>query len=317
MYQIPNKKISYRQKGSAILLTTSILFTSSTQANTTTTDCPIREKNQTDSGISAYQFGNKFELVSLEISTVGNSIRRDKNCYLDSKEAARLVNQKQAILVDIRDPKEFANYRIPGSLNINPQHLKTKPFLHNKQVILVDEGHSYASLEALCHDLREKGFKRVAVLDGGLNAWRREVGPLAGEIHGQKILNRMSPSQFYHERKYFHWKLVDLEELEANQQTQTKESFEISNSSGTVESWRTALVQAATTEEDPPPYLLVVTVDGSGFDSFLTALQGTDLLHVYFLEGGRQGYERFLRSQQAILAYRHRIPDWKVCGGVD
>ena len=317
MNQNPNTKIAYTKTGSALTLTLFILYACNIQANTTTTDCPIREKNQTDSRISASQFGNNFELVSLETFTAGNSIRRDKNCYLKSREADRLVDQKQAVLVDIRDPKEFANYRIPGSLNIKPQHIKSKPFLRNKQVILVDEGHSYASLEALCHDLREKGFKRVAVLDGGLNAWRREVGPLAGEIHAQKILNRISPSQFYREQGYSQWKLVDLEELEADKETQTKQRSEISNSSGSVENWRAALVKAATTEANSQPYLLVVTADGSGFDSFLTALQGTDQLHVYFLEGGRQGYERFLRSQQAILAYRHRIPNRRGCGGVD
>ena len=317
MNQTPKNRTLFYQTRNAIFLVLPILFTSTIQADTKATDCPVSNSNNTVLDTSVFQLENVFESASLKTAYRSKTINRDNNCYLDSMEVDRLVDQKQAVLVDIRDPKEFANYRISGSLNINPQHMKTKSFLRDKQVILVNEGHSYASLEGLCHDLREKGFKQVAVLDGGLNAWRREVGPLAGEIHGQKILNRISPSQFYRERKYSHWKLVDLEELEANQQTRTKESFEISNSSGTVESWKVTLVQAATTEEDPPPYLLVVTADGSGFDSFLTALQGTDLLHVYFLEGGRRGYERFLRSQQQMLTYRHRIPSRQGCGGVN
>jgi len=197
--------------------------------------------------------------------------------------------------------------------------LKTKAFLKTRSVVLVDAGHRYAHLEQLCRSLEANGFEDVAILDGGLNVWWRHVGPLEGSRGAQRELVRISPAQFFREGRFSHWKVVDLgPEPEARVSIGDVPTAVSAPRAGRGE-MRDRLLQAkgAAGRQDPEPYLLVVTEEGAGFDEFLAALRGTELVHAYFLEGGRKGYERFVRSQQAMMSYRHRIPNRKGCRVVE
>ena len=76
-------------------------------------------------------------------------------------------------------------------------------------------GYAGSELETLCTSLRAAGFSQVAILDGGLNAWRQQVGTLDGDPLAQLALNRITPEQFFPERDYNHWAILDLSEWAA------------------------------------------------------------------------------------------------------
>jgi len=92
-----------------------------------------------------------------------------------------------AVLVDVRDAEEFANGRIPGSVNVprgmlefradptSPYH--QAPLDPNTRVILHCASGGRSALAAAT--LKEMGYERVAFLDGGLNAWKEAGKPLA------------------------------------------------------------------------------------------------------------------------------------------
>jgi 3-mercaptopyruvate sulfurtransferase SseA len=66
--------------------------------------------------------------------------------------------------------------------------LAAKAFLRARPIVLIDTGRAYAHLEGLCRLLRAAGFAEVSILDGGLNAWRAQVGALEGDAQARDAL---------------------------------------------------------------------------------------------------------------------------------
>ncbi len=95
-------------------------------------------------------------------------------------ELTRLVNQENAVVVDLRDKKEFAKGSITGSVNIPLTNLKSRLGELEKHkavpVILVDAmGQNTGSAGK---QLKEAGFENVVRLSGGISTWQGESLPL-------------------------------------------------------------------------------------------------------------------------------------------
>jgi rhodanese-related sulfurtransferase len=84
---------------------------------------------------------------------------------------ARLKNEPQLFLLDVREPNEFDYARIENSvlipLNQLPQRLHE---LNPQQEIVVICHHGMRSLQA-CNYLVNSGFEHVVNLTGGIHAW--------------------------------------------------------------------------------------------------------------------------------------------------
>ena len=93
-------------------------------------------------------------------------------------EAAQVLREKGARLVDVREPWEFATTHIEGSL---PMPMGEVPTRAQKE-LEVDE-----RLVVVCHHgvrsmnvtawLRRQGFENAQSLRGGIDAWSVEVDP--------------------------------------------------------------------------------------------------------------------------------------------
>lgn len=94
------------------------------------------------------------------------------------QDAVRLINHKQAQLVDVRKPAEFKRGHISGAVNIPSDVIQGKldRLDRNRPVILVDGMGS--SSRTCARLLRGIGFKEVFVLEGGLVSWTKENLPL-------------------------------------------------------------------------------------------------------------------------------------------
>jgi len=81
------------------------------------------------------------------------------------------------LLVDVREPWEYALCRIEGSLHIPlkevPQRLSE---LDPEQDIVTFCHHGMRSLQAASY-LARQGFSRVQSLQGGIDAWAKNVDP--------------------------------------------------------------------------------------------------------------------------------------------
>jgi rhodanese-related sulfurtransferase len=100
---------------------------------------------------------------------------------VSTHQATVLMNQEDAIMVDVRDAKEFDAGHILNARNIPlgqlEERLRDLEKHKSKPVILnCDTGNRSGSAASR---LRKQGFARVYTLAGGIAAWRQAGLPLA------------------------------------------------------------------------------------------------------------------------------------------
>ncbi len=97
---------------------------------------------------------------------------------LDSLGATRLINDTQALVLDVRDAAEFGSGHMPGARNIPlaelDQRLSELPA--NKPVVICCASGARSSRAASV--LRKAGREQVFNLSGGLQAWRQAGLPV-------------------------------------------------------------------------------------------------------------------------------------------
>lgn len=97
---------------------------------------------------------------------------------LSPMELNALLNARSKLtILDVRSPeRRHRTGWIPGSIHVeNIEELELDP---GEEVVVYCDCPNDASAAIFARKLQEKGFKRVRPLAGGLDAWRREIGPL-------------------------------------------------------------------------------------------------------------------------------------------
>jgi rhodanese-related sulfurtransferase len=99
---------------------------------------------------------------------------------LGPTEATQLMSHEGALVLDIREPNEFAEGYIVGALHIPlsalPQRIEEIK-KHQNRPIIVGCRTGHRSTQA-CAQLRKAGFGRVYSLKGGIIAWKNANLPL-------------------------------------------------------------------------------------------------------------------------------------------
>jgi thiosulfate sulfurtransferase len=88
-------------------------------------------------------------------------------------EAKRKLDQEECLFVDIRDPGSYRSAHIPGALHLHDGNVQE--FVENTDkntAVVVYCYHGNSSLGATAY-LIENGFKTVASMSGGFEAWRQ------------------------------------------------------------------------------------------------------------------------------------------------
>jgi rhodanese-related sulfurtransferase len=82
-------------------------------------------------------------------------------------------NAEDVILIDIREPDEFKQEYIEGSLNVPTQQVQQTDFSaenHKNVVFLCRSGNRTRTIESI---LSSTGFKEIFTLTGGIEQWKR------------------------------------------------------------------------------------------------------------------------------------------------
>lgn len=97
---------------------------------------------------------------------------------LSTLQATQLINSRNAVVVDVRTPEEFATGSLPGARNIPVDKFdqKMRDIKKDKPLIVVCASGSRAGRAAA--QLRASGYAEVYVLAGGLAAWRAAGLPI-------------------------------------------------------------------------------------------------------------------------------------------
>ncbi|HEY7219739.1 MAG TPA: thiosulfate sulfurtransferase GlpE [Candidatus Binatia bacterium] len=88
-------------------------------------------------------------------------------------DAKQKLDEKECLFVDIRDPGSYRRAHIPGALHLHDGNVQE--FLQNtdkSKTVVVYCYHGNSSLGATAF-LLENGFKDVASMSGGFEAWRQ------------------------------------------------------------------------------------------------------------------------------------------------
>ena len=126
---------------------------------------------------------NHYILVSLFVALLLAILyveSRRGGARISATAAVLLLNRGEAVVLDIRDRKEFNEGRITGSLNIPLASLKSRIAELNKyrdkQIIVVDKMGQHSAMAVKM--LNEEGFDKVVRLSGGIADWKESKLPL-------------------------------------------------------------------------------------------------------------------------------------------
>jgi rhodanese-related sulfurtransferase len=95
-------------------------------------------------------------------------------------QAVQLLNRKDALLIDVREPAEFNAGHAPNSKNFPLAQLdkrvgELEKFKNRPAVIVGQAGGRSHAATAL---LKKAGFAEVVILAGGINAWQQANMPM-------------------------------------------------------------------------------------------------------------------------------------------
>jgi rhodanese-related sulfurtransferase len=96
------------------------------------------------------------------------------------QEASRLVHGGEAVLIDVREPEEYAIARIDGARLIPMQsvlaEIEKLRTLADESMLVIVCHHGVRSLQVASW-LRGKGVENCCSMAGGIDRWSQEIDP--------------------------------------------------------------------------------------------------------------------------------------------
>ena len=241
---------------------------------------------------------------------------RDRSCYI-TVGSVLPPGKNNYTFVDVRPSDAFARYRIPGALNIPLNAVKSKAFLKTTPIVLVNEGRSTAALETACVELKKAGFTRVAILQGGLNAWHIRGGALAGDPFVQADLNRMSPEELFVESRYNDWLVLDVSGAsKADVKKRLPQAVSLgkaTNNAAFISSVKSAVNNKK--RAVPNPNILFINEAGADYEKLDRLVRAAGITNVFYLQGGLAGYRDLEARQIAMWNQLDNPPKAMACSG--
>jgi rhodanese-related sulfurtransferase len=222
----------------------------------------------------------------------------DPSLYVTPKSAIRNSTKQtgNSFIVDVRRKALFDRARIPGSINIPIYSIKTKVFLKNKPILLVNEGFTSPEMQRACSQLNSIGY-HASILFGGIKLWREVGGPVAGDYFYLDTLNHISPKDYYDSSKLGHWVVINASmnpSGTAPETFPTAHHIPFDNKSDTfAQSIRN---QPSLKKRDRFSSVLVFDQDGTHYEKMGDDIKNARLSNVYYLAGGYDAYRQFLQK---------------------
>lgn len=218
-----------------------------------------------------------------------------------------IQNGKHLILIDVRGKKDFAQFRINQSINIPLYALKTKKFLKNEKIILVNKGFDSRLLVEECEKLRQAGFGNVLVLDGGLKGWRDAGGRLEGDFFEIQKLDNITPRQIASRSNVGCWLAVDIATEKSIDNKSYPETFIHIPFTDNEKAFIDQIRDLVTTYRDMhQPNIVMMNASGDGYDQVKKLLRENEIRKVFFLKGGVKGLHEFMKDHTAMLESKEK-----------
>ena len=240
-----------------------------------------------------------------------NPRKMDPSLWISYKLVTERIKDKQEIVfIDIRTKEEFEKSRIPGSLNIPLYAIKTKNYLKPKSVVLVNEGYNFGQLEKECRQLRDFGFIKTSILAGGLYSWMKNGSILEGDAFVQKDLNKIDPGDFFPDKDYEEWVIIDVTASEeSDYQNLIPQAIHIpyiNDEEQFIPDFKTAITRHS--NNNAFRNILITNASGEQYEEIERLIQKSGIVdNIFYLKGGLKGYMAFLRKQVLIHQQEKRV----------
>ena len=126
-------------------------------------------------------------LIVLTVVIIGNELSRFFRGYkaLRPAEVTQLINQENALVVDLRAYADYQKGHIAGAKNVLMSQFdpESKQLASAKALPIVLVCESGTTVAAAAKRLKKAGFERVHVLEGGIAAWQQAELPLVKGKH--------------------------------------------------------------------------------------------------------------------------------------
>ncbi|PXX93651.1 rhodanese-like domain-containing protein [Marinobacter vulgaris] len=126
---------------------------------------------------------NHYILVSLFVAFLLAILvleSRRGGAKISAQGAVNLINRDEAVVVDIRDRKDFNEGRITGAINIPLNSIKSRASelkkFKDKQIIVADKMGQHSAMAV--KQLKAEGYTNVVRLNGGIADWKGSNLPL-------------------------------------------------------------------------------------------------------------------------------------------
>ncbi len=99
---------------------------------------------------------------------------------VNNAEATQLLNRRNAVLLDVREPKEFEGGRLPTAIHIPLSQLAGRVSELGKLVArpIVAYCDTGRKSRMAAGTLAKAGFKEIYTLQGGIAAWKKDGLPV-------------------------------------------------------------------------------------------------------------------------------------------
>ena len=256
-----------------------------------------------------------FCLGAAPVSAGAQPKQHDPSLAVSADAAIRLHRAKRIVLVDVRRPGDFERLRIPGSLNIPLYAIKTKVFLESSSLVLVNQGFHYAELGDECRRLADRGFQ-VSILDGGLPAWKRRGGSLAGDLFALDTMKTVSPQVFMQEKDYESTLVVDISPTRSEASIRlipnAKHMPVFDNSDRSI-----AELRGLININMPFQSIVIFNESGEQYENIEKRMNRMGI-ETFNLQGGLAGYQKYLEGLQLSRKPRSNrmktVSNCKPCG---
>ncbi len=234
-----------------------------------------------------------------------------KSCEMDIVEVKRRFLSKKIVLIDIRPPKEFGNYRISESINMPPFEIKSKTFLKNKHVVIVGNNDNIFDMGLLCHELKLQKFKKVNFIKGGIGSWEDNLIGRDASTEERWEFGRISTRKFVSLKSKIAWLVLDASaDNEALYSWKSKLGnirvvrFDINNSTNL-----NIVKNHMNLFEKKSLYgILAVSKTGEKYGEVDDFLRNNNVKNVYYLDGGIEAYEKYTAEREVFLSRLKRGP---------
>lgn len=249
----------------------------------------------------------------------GSVLRSGSAPIISVASVMQQINDKKSIhLVDIRHTREFAKFKIPGSINITLHRIKTKAFLKTSPIALIHKGFNTRDIKEQVRKLKQSGYD-IHIMDGGLLSWKHRGGKLEGDPFSQKDLNKIAPAHLFLERDNKNLSLIHIGSLPQQQVREvlpnsaclrTTTASPKSNSIINTE-LNTAIRKAAQQEKE----IILLSDSGRGYPRIEDKVDPALADKIFYLSGGLKGYQDFLKNH--MLANRPKSQRTKETGNCE